>query len=91
MSAENGEDCCTLPQAGGAPPQEGAAGPVRIFGKRNCPHTRRAREALPQAEFIDVLADPQALAELLRLSGGVRRVPVIQRAAAVEIGFRRGS
>lgn len=64
---------------------------ARIFGKEGCPHTARARAALPEAEFIDVLADEAALAEMLRLSGGLRRIPVIARGDAVEIGFRRGA
>ncbi|MDD3447992.1 MAG: glutaredoxin domain-containing protein, partial [Gammaproteobacteria bacterium] len=53
-----------------------AAG-TRIYGKQGCPHTERARRALPGAAFIDVLADPARLEEMLALSGGVRRVPVI--------------
>jgi len=91
MNGENGESFCTVPQVGDAQSPGRTAGPVRIFGKHNCPHTKRAREAMPQADFVDVLADPEALAEMLRLSGGVRRVPVIQKGKAVEIGFRRGS
>ena len=66
-----------------------------IYGKQGCPHTNRARAALPLARFIDVLAEPAALEEMLHLSGGVRRVPVIVRgpagAGTVEVGFRRGS
>ncbi|MBI5518430.1 MAG: glutaredoxin [Desulfovibrio sp.] len=67
-----------------------------IYGKEGCPHTSRARAALPAARFVDVLADPAALEEMLRLSGGVRRVPVIVRpepgeSPQVEIGFRRGA
>jgi len=61
-----------------------------IYGKLGCPHTLRARQALPQARFIDVLSDPALLAEMLRLSGGVRRIPVLVRGAAVEVGFKRG-
>jgi glutaredoxin 3 len=87
---------CELPLAGAAPaaaPDDGAG--ARIYGKQGCPHTNRARQALPAARFIDVLADPAALEEMLRLSGGMRRVPVIVRGEAsrenVEIGFRRGS
>jgi len=87
---------CELPQAGAAPaaaPDDGAG--ARIYGKQGCPHTNRARRALPAARFIDVLADPVALEEMLRLSGGVRRVPVIVRGEAgresVEVGFRRGA
>lgn len=69
---------------------------VLIYGKQGCPHTDRARAALPLARFIDVLADPLALEEMLRLSGGQRRIPVIVWLAddggeTVEIGFRRGA
>jgi len=70
---------------------------VLIYGKQGCPHTDRARAALPLARFIDVLADPAALEEMLRLSGGVRRVPVLVwptgdgGTPTVETGFRRGS
>lgn len=64
---------------------------VRIYGKDGCPHTRRAREALPGALFLDVLADPLLLTEMLRLSGGVRRIPVIVRGDEVEVGFQRGA
>ena len=64
---------------------------ARIYGKEGCPHTDRARAALPRASFVDVQADAEALEEMLRLSGGVRRVPVIARGDAVEVGFRRGS
>lgn len=69
---------------------------VLIYGKQGCPHTDRARASLPLARFVDVLADPQALEEMLRLSGGQRRIPVIVWPAddggeTVEIGFRRGA
>ena len=37
------------------------------------------------------LADPLLLDEMLRHTGGVRRIPVIVRAGAVEIGFQRGA
>ena len=64
---------------------------VRIYGKPGYPHTKRAREAWPQAQFVDVLADPLKLAEMLKLSGGVRRIPVIVNGESVEIGFKRGA
>lgn len=76
---------------------------VLIYGKGGCPHTRRALEAMPGARFVDVLADADGLDEMLRLTGGVRRVPVIVRHPAVEasesdtigpsveIGYRRGA
>lgn len=70
---------------------------ILIYGKGGCPHTRRALEAMPDARFVDVLLDADALDEMLRLTGGVRRVPVVVRPAAdgpgssVEIGYRRGA
>jgi len=100
---------CTLPQApcakAPAPDGESPDGGLgaRIYGRESCPHTRRARKALPLARFIDVEADPQALAEMLALTDGVRRIPVIVRPRAekegqdgqtgqeVSVGFRRGS
>ena len=70
---------------------------ILIYGKGGCPHTRRALEAMPDARFVDVLLDADALDEMLRLSGGIRRVPVVVRPAedgpgpTVEIGYRRGA
>lgn len=78
-----------------------AQGDILIYGKGGCPHTRRALEAMPGARFLDVLLDPEALDEMLRLTGGIRRVPVVVRpgetgeehgaAPVVEIGYRRGA
>jgi len=112
-SKESANDSfCTLPQAPCAKARDGASPDgessdeglgTRIYGRENCPHTRRARKALPLARFIDVEADPQALAEMLALTDGVRRIPVIvrpraeaerqdgQAAQEVSVGFRRGS
>lgn len=84
-------------QAGGlaAAPVDDQGQGARIYGKQGCPHTQRARAALPRARFVDVLADPAALSEMLRLSGGARRVPVIVRSGehgdVVQIGFKRGA
>lgn len=70
---------------------------ILIYGKSGCPHTRRALEAMPGARFVDVLLDAEALDEMLRLTGGIRRVPVVVRLSAdgpgptVEIGYRRGA
>jgi glutaredoxin len=82
---------CELPEPEASTPAPTAAAGTRIYGKLGCPHTERARRALPGAAFIDVLADPARLEEMLALSGGVRRVPVIVRGTCVEIGFRRGA
>lgn len=70
---------------------------ILIYGKGGCPHTRRALEAMPDARFVDVLLNADALDEMLRLTGGIRRVPVVVRSASdgpeptVEIGYRRGA
>lgn len=70
---------------------------ILIYGKGGCPHTRRALEAMPDARFVDVLLSAEALDEMLRLTGGIRRVPVVVRQAddspgpTVEIGYRRGA
>lgn len=91
MDDDSGKACCTLPLKGEASPADDDGAGARIYGKENCPHTLRARKALPGAQFVDVLSDPALLEEMLRLSGGVRRVPVIVRGKSVEVGFRRGS
>lgn len=77
--------------ANDTPPESAEGAAVLIYGKDGCPHTRRARAALPEALFLDVLSDPQLLEEMLKLSGGVRRIPVIVRGDAIEIGYRRGA
>ena len=37
--------------------------------------------------YRDVLADPQALEEMLQLTKGVRKVPVLVEAGQVSLGF----
>jgi len=102
MSPKHGsDDFCSLgPTASQGSQSEDGATPgqregARIYGKEDCPHTKRARAALPRARFVDVLADPAALEEMLGFSGGMRRIPVIVHgdghSAAVEIGFKRGA
>ena len=41
--------------------------------------------------MINVFADPQHLAEMLQISGGVRRIPVIIDNGVVSIGFKGGA
>ncbi|ACS78955.1 UXX-star selenoprotein family 1 [Maridesulfovibrio salexigens] len=62
-----------------------------IYGKPTCPHTRRALEAYPDAEFVDVLMSAEDLNKMLELSGGKRRIPVIVEDGNVTIGYNRGS
>lgn len=62
-----------------------------IYGKSTCPHTKRARDAHPDARFVDVLMNPADLEEMLKWSGGVKKIPVIVENGKATIGFNRGS
>jgi len=63
-------------------------GKVIIYGKTGWPFTDKARAVYgDQAEYIDVKADAKKLEEMLKLSGGVRKVPVIIEEDRVSIGF----
>ncbi|CCH48009.1 UXX-star selenoprotein family 1 [Pseudodesulfovibrio piezophilus] len=64
---------------------------VVIYGKPACPHTQKALNAYPEAEFRDVLASSQFLEESLHFSGGQRRIPVILKNGEPSIGFNGGS
>lgn len=64
---------------------------MTIYGKTTCPHTRRALDAHPEAKFVDVLADPANLEEMLRYSGGIRKIPVIVENDKATVGFNRGA
>lgn len=66
---------------------------ARIYGRGNCPHTRRALDAYGQrAEFRDILANPEHYDEMMRLSDHSGRIPVIVEAdGTVLVGFNRGS
>jgi glutaredoxin 3 len=66
-------------------------GKMTIYGKPTCPHTKRALAAHPEACFVDILASKENLEEMLRLSDGQRRIPVIVEDGKVCVGFRRGS
>jgi glutaredoxin 3 len=65
--------------------------PVEIFGKDDCPYTRAALEdyrarGVP-VTYHDVKRDPAAMQRYLELSGGERRVPLIQDRGRVSLGF----
>lgn len=64
---------------------------VTIFGKQTCPFTLKAREAKAREGlkvcYRDVLEDRQALEEMLRLTNGTRKIPVLVEAGRVSIGF----
>lgn len=61
---------------------------VKIFGTTSWPYTRKAREAYgDKAIFLDVESDPKKLDEMLKLSGGLRNIPVIVEGEKVSLGF----
>ena len=61
---------------------------IIIYGKGGWPYTDQARSAYgKKAKYFDVKADSAKLQEMLKLSGGVRQVPVILEAGKVTIGY----
>ena len=64
---------------------------VRIYGKDTCPHTTAAREAYAKqgvsVEYRNVKVNPKDLEEMLQLSQGERRVPIIVEGGKVSIGW----
>ena len=75
-------------------PKEPAAGtgPVRILGRDGCPFTRAARQAYEaqgrQVDYVSVRADAGAQKQMLELTGGVGRVPVIVDGDSVVVGWQ---
>jgi glutaredoxin 3 len=64
---------------------------IIIFGKMTWPFSLQAREAKTKEGlrviFRDVLKDRQALPEMLKLTRGLRQVPVIVEGEKISIGF----
>ncbi len=60
---------------------------VIIYGKAGCPYTDKARDAHEGHEYYDVKLDMSKMDEMLKLSGGERRVPVIVEGDKVTIGY----
>ena len=64
---------------------------IVIYGKSTWPYTNGAREAFEkqgkQFEYIDVIANPEKMDDMLKHSDGQRRVPVIVDKNGVTIGF----
>ena len=64
---------------------------VRIYGKSSCPYTTAACEDFARqgyaVEYVDVVRDPARLADMLKLTPGQRRVPVIEQAGRITVGF----
>jgi glutaredoxin 3 len=61
---------------------------VFIYGKPGCPYTRRALRAYgDRAVLIDVIEDPSKIPDMLALSGGQRKIPVIVDGDTVTVGY----
>jgi glutaredoxin 3 len=67
---------------------------VKMFTKPGCPYCAAARENYKdqgvEFEDIDVIDNPQAQEELLKLSNGQKIVPVIVDNGEVKIGWGGG-
>ena len=64
---------------------------VAIYGKDTCNYTGAARQDFAkrgyEVRYMNVKADPAAMRRFLELSGGERRVPLIEEEGKVTIGF----
>jgi len=64
---------------------------VRIYGKSNCPYTTAARQDFAKrgykVEYIDLVQQSGRLPEMLKLTPGQRRVPVIDERGKITVGF----
>jgi len=48
-------------------------------------------QARRTVDYRDVVSEPRFLEEMLRLTGGTRRVPVVVEGGKATIGFGKGS
>lgn len=64
---------------------------VVIYGKTTCPYTNAARQDFANrgydVRYQDVVKDAEAMRRFLELSGGDRRVPLIDEGGKTTIGF----
>lgn len=62
-----------------------------IYGKDTWPFTNSAREAYKkegiEVDYINVIDNPLKLDEMLKLSNGKRKVPVIIKGGVVSVGY----
>ncbi len=68
---------------------------VTLYSKDGCPYCDRQRALLrdgdDRVEEVNLTRSPQAMTELLKLTGGRRIVPVIVRGARIEVAPDGGS
>ncbi len=61
---------------------------IVIYGRAGCPFTDKVISAYgKRAKYFDVQSDSQKLQEMLKLTDGVRKVPVIVEGGNVTIGY----
>jgi glutaredoxin 3 len=61
---------------------------IIIYGKAGCPFTDKALSAFGEkVKYVDVGSDLSKLQEMLNISGGIRKVPVIVDGGKVTIGY----
>lgn len=69
--------------------------PATLYVKRDCGHCDRQREELVRRAVafveVDVMAHPEAVPELLKLTKGRRVVPVLVEGARITIAGDGGS
>lgn len=66
-------------------------GSILIYGQDGCPYSASAKEDFARRKmpyrYRDVNKDGRALHELMQLTGGSRKVPVIVEGGLIKIGF----
>lgn len=64
---------------------------VKIYGSAKCPGCNMAKKYFEdreiELEFIEVTGNEEALAEMRKVSGGARSIPVIVACGKVIVGF----
>lgn len=61
---------------------------IIIYGKAGCSFTDKALSAFGErVKYVDVGSDLSKLQEMLNISGGIRKVPVIVDGEKVTIGY----
>jgi glutaredoxin len=66
--------------------------PIKVYGKRGCPHTRALLRKLDREDrayvSYEVRREPRRLQEMLMLNGGRGEVPtIVWPDKGVEVGF----
>jgi len=67
------------------------SGNILIYGKDDCPYTVEAKKEFARQKvpyhYYDVKKNRNAYAEMLKITGGAQKVPVIVDGGNIRIGF----